>query len=314
MALALFEKAGLAVPKKAFDTARLPVLVAIAAGTGFPPEQRVIAAEKAAALGAVTPEVLAETYLGLSLDDEDLESPLNRSDAAGGTRGRAILFRAAHDAPDFQSKANFLQALLVKAPRGDLYPAVIRAARPMLLELPVSTELQAAAADFARALYALDQPHEAAQWLEVAGPSQGAGVLPLAHIAAGSAAPPWGDVQLADLVGSSKKDASLGQKRAALLVELLTAEGNPLPDTLLMALIDAKIGGPASVGPGLIIDNEAGAGHVGGTVLAVLAGLGDEGAGGPGQTVAQAVAGLRQVGLKDEARHLAIDAALAAGL
>ena len=54
-------------------------------------------------------------------------------------------------------------------------------------------------------------------------------------------------------------------------------------------------------------------GHLGGTVLASLAGLGEDGAAGPSQLVAQAVAGLRAVGLGDEARHLAIDAALAVG-
>ncbi|MEI9986230.1 MAG: hypothetical protein WDN69_25500 [Aliidongia sp.] len=79
------------------------------------------------------------------------------------------------------------------------------------------------------------------------------------------------------------------------------------------ALIEARVGGPGSVGPGLLIESEAADKHLGGTVLAVLAGLGDEGAAGPSQTVAQAVAGLRKVGLADEARHLAIDAALAAG-
>ncbi len=53
MALALLEKSSLAVPKKAFDSARLPVLVAVANGSGFPAEQRVLAAEKAASLGAL---------------------------------------------------------------------------------------------------------------------------------------------------------------------------------------------------------------------------------------------------------------------
>jgi hypothetical protein len=310
MALALLDKAGLPVPRKAFDTAHLPVLVAVATGTGFPPEQRVLAAEKAAALGGLAPEVLAETYLALTLDQDDLDNPLTRADAAGGARARAILFRAAHDATAYQSKANFLAALLAKSPRTETYPAVIRAARPMLLDLPASTDMVSAAPEFARALYALDRPGEAEQWLAVAGPT-GAGILPLAHIAAGREAPEWGEASLADLTGG-KKEA--GVKRAALVVQLLTAEGHPVPDTLVMSLLDARLGGAGTIGPGLIIDREAASHHLGGTVLAVLAALGDEGAGAPSQTVAQAVAALREVGLTDEARHLAIDAALAAGL
>jgi len=314
MALALIDKANQAVPKKAFDSARLPMLVEIAIGTGFPADQRAIAAEKAAALGAVTPEVLAAAYLAVPLDEEDLDSPLNRADAAGGTKGRAILFRAAHDAATVMAKANFLQALLLKSPRADLYPAVLRAAQSMLLEVPASIDMKAQAVDFAHALYAIDHPNEAGQWLAVADPQAAAAVLPLAHIAAGAAAPPWTETPLADLTGGSKKDPSLGPKRATALVQLLAAEGNPVPDALVMPLVDARIGGAGSVGPGLLIDSEAAGKHVGGTVLAVLAGLGDEGAAGPSQIVAQAVAGLRKAGLPDEARHLAIDAALAAGL
>ena len=313
MALALLEKANLAVPKKAFDSARLPVLVAVANGAGFPAEQRVAAAEKAAVYGAIVPDALAAAYLATPLDEDDQENPLNRADAAGGAKGRAILFRAAHDATAFPAKANFLQSLLLKAPR-DIYPAVIRAAQPMLLELPASPEAKPLAADFARALFALDHPNEARQWLDLADPAQAATVLPLAHIAGGAAASGWSNTPLTDLAGgSSKKDAALAQKRATALVQLLAAEGAPVPDSLVVPLLDAKVGGPGSVGPGLLIESESSAKHLGGTVLAVLAALGDDGAGGPSQTVAQSVAALRRIGLPDDARRLAIDAALAAG-
>ena len=313
MALALLEKANLAVPKKAFDTAKLPVLVAVANGSGFPAEQRVFAAEKAAAYGAIVPDALAAAYLATPLDDEDQASPINRADSAGGAKGRAILFRAAHDATAFQAKANFLQSLLLKAPR-EVYPAVIRAAQQMLLDLPASPEAKPLATDFARALFALDHPKEARQWLDLADPAQAATVLPLAHVAAGTTAPAWTDMPLADLVGGgSKKDPTAGQKRATLLVQLLAAEGAPVPDSLVVPLLDAKIGGPGSVGPGLLIESESSGKHLGGTVLAVLAALGDDGAAGPSQTVAQSIAALRRVGLADDARRLAIDAALAAG-
>ena len=313
MALALLEKANLAVPKKAFDSARLPVLVAVANGAGFPAEQRVFAAEKAAAYGAIVPDALAAAYLATPLDQDDQENPINRAEASGGAKGRAILFRAAHDAAAFPAKANFLQSLLLKAPR-DIYPAVIRAAQPMLLELPASPEAKPLAADFARALFALDHPNEAKQWLDLADPAQAATVLPLAHIAAGTAAPAWSNTPLTDLAGSGpKKDAALAQKRATALVQLLAAEGAPIPDSLVVPLLDTKVGGAGSVGPGLLIESESSAKHLGGTVLAVLAALGDDGAGGPSQTVAQSVAALRRVGLPDDARRLAIDAALAAG-
>jgi hypothetical protein len=48
-------------------------------------------------------------------------------------------------------------------------------------------------------------------------------------------------------------------------------------------------------------------------VLALLASLGGAGAGASPPQEAQAVAALRAVGLDEDARHLAIDAAVAAG-
>jgi hypothetical protein len=314
MALALLQKAGQGLPKKALDSAKLPVLNAVAVGSGFPAEQRLVAAEKAAAFGALEPERLAEAYLALPLEAEDRESPLNRADAVGGAKGRAILFQAARDSGVPAAKANFLQGLLAKAPRADLYSVVLRAAERLLLEVPASPDLKSVAIDFAHAMYALDRPNDARQWLEIADPEAGDSLLPLGHVVAGNAAPAWGETSLTELVANGKKDPALALRRAVLVGQLLAAEGTPLPDRLMLPLTEAKLGGAASVGPGLLIDSEAAGKHLGGTVLASLAALGDEGANAPSQTAAQAVAGLRAVGLIDDARHLAIDAAVAAGL
>jgi hypothetical protein len=316
MALALLAKAGQGVPKKALDSAKLPVFKAVAIGDGFPADQRLIAAEKAVAYGALEPDWLSQAYLAVQIDEADRESPLNRADAAGGAKGRAILFQAARDAPTPGAKANFLQALFAKTQRTELYLAVIRAAERQLLEIPPTPDLKPVAVDFARALYALDRPNDAGQWLDLAGPEAGAGLLPLSHIVAGAAAPPWGEEPLADLLQpqGGKKDPALAQRRAVLAAQLLAAEGTPLPDRMILPLVDAKIGVPGSVGAGLLIDSEASAKHLGGTALAVLAALGDDGANAPSALVADAVAGLRAAGLGPEARRLAIDAAIGAGL
>lgn len=316
MSLALLGKAGLGLPKRALDSAKLPVLKTVAAGDSFPAEQRLVAAEKAAAYGALEPQRLAEAYLAVPIEDADRESPLNRADAAGGAKGRAILFEAARDAPTPDAKANFLDALYSKTQRTELYLAVVRASAEILAEIPASPDLKPVAVDFARALYALDRPNDAGQWLEIAGPDASAGLMPLAHIAAGAAAPPWGEEQVTELLQANggKKDPALALRRAVLTAQLLTAEGTPLPDRLVAPLLDAKIGVPPNAAAALLIDSEASAKHLGGTVLAALAALGDDGANAPSGVVAEAVAGLRAVGLGQEAQHLAIDAAIGAGL
>jgi hypothetical protein len=314
MSLALLQQAGQPLPKKALDAAPLAIQRAVALGAGFPPDQRLAAAEKAAAYGAIAPERLAEAYLAAELTDEDRQSPLNRAKAAGGARGRAILFQAAHDAGPLTSKANFLLAFLGDA-KSELYPGLVRAAANLLIEVPASEDLKFAAPDFARALYALNQPRQAGAWFEMAGPEAQATLAPLAHVVAGDAAPPWGGETLADLAGG-KKDAA-APRRAAATVLLLTAEGIPVPDPMLLALADANqasVNAPAAAGPAAMLAGAAATGRLGGALLALFAAVGDQGIGTQPALMAQAVAALRQVGLPGEARRLAIDIAIAEGI
>lgn len=313
MSLALLQKASQPLPKKAIEAAPLAILRAVALGDGFPADQRLFAAEKAAAYGAIAPDRLAAAYLAVELTDEDRQSPLNRAKTAGGARGHAILFQAAHDATQIAAKANFLAAYLGDA-RGELYPALVRAAANLLVEVPPSEDLKSVAPDFARALYALDQPNPARTWFDLASPDAQAALLPLAHVVAGEAMPPWGGETPADLAGG-KKDAT-APRRAAAAALLLAAEGFPVPDRMLLPLADpnaASLGSPA-VGPAALLANAAAAKRLGGTLLALFAALGDQGIGSQPVLAAQAVSAVRQAGLPDEARHLAIDAALAEGL
>ena len=313
MSLALLQKSQQPLPKKAIEAAPLAILRTVALGDGFPADQRLFAAEKAAAYGSIAPERLADAYRAVELTDDDRQNPLNRAKTAGGGRGHAILFQAAHDATQLAAKANFLVAYLGDA-RGELYPALVRAAASLLVEVPASGDLNSVAPDFARALYALDQPDAARAWYDLAAPDAQAALLPLAHVVAGEAAPAWAGDTLADLAGG-KKDAT-APRRAAATALLLAAEGTPVSDRMLLSLADpnaASLGAPAS-GPATLIANAAAAKRLGGTLLALFAALGDQGIGAQPVLAAQAVAAVRQVGLADEARHLAIDAALAEGL
>ena len=313
LSLVLWQKVGQPLPKKALDGAPPAIQRAVALGSGFPPDQRLAAAERAVLYGAIAPERLAEAYLATELTDEDRQSPLNRAKAAGGARGRAILFQAAHDAGQLTAKATFLLSFLGDG-RSELFPALVRAAGPMLVEVPASEDLKFAAPDFARALYALDQQHQAGAWFEMLGSDAQVGLVPLAQIAAGDAAPPWPTETLADL-GGGKQDAA-ATRRAAAAAFLLTAEGVALPDQMLLSLGDAGAAGlgAPSAGPAAMLASNAATGRLGGTLLALFAALGDQNLGAQPVLAAQAVAALRRVGLPDEARHLAIDIAIAEGL
>lgn len=309
MSLALLQKAGLPLPKKALD-APPPVQRAVALGAGFPLDQRLAAAEKAAALGAISPERLAELYLATPLNDDDRQTPLTRAKLVGGARGRAILFRAAHESGQLVAKGNFLVGFLGDS-KSELFPALLRAAGPMLVEVPATEDLKSVAPDFARALYALDQPRQAAAWLEVAAPDAQAALLPLAHVVDDASAPAWPNQSVTDLAGG-RKDAA-ATRRAAAAAQLLTAEGVILPDQILLPLADDGPATPAS-GPGAQLGAAAASGRLGLTLLTLLAAVGDQGIGAQPALTAQAVATLRQIGLGDEAHRLAIDVAIAEGL
>jgi len=313
LSLALWRKTGQPLPKRVLDGAPPAIQRAVALGAGFPPDQRLAAAERAALYGAIAPERLAEAYMATALTDEDLESPLNRAKAAGGAKGRAILFQAAHQAVQLTAKAGFLLSFLGDG-RSELFPALVRAAGPMLIEVPASEDVKFAAADFARALYALDQQRQAGAWFEMLGSDAQRRLVPLAQIAAGDAAPPWPTETLADLTGGRQDAAATRRATAAAL--LLAAEGVSLPDQMLLSLDGANGTGPdaASAGPAALLATAAASGRLGGTLLALFAALGDQGFGAQPVLATQGVAALRRVGLPDAARHLAIDIAVAEGL
>jgi len=309
MSLVLLQKAGQPLPKRALD-APPSIQRAVALGEGFPADQRLAAAEKAAAYGAISPERLAQMYLATDLTDDDRQTPLTRAKAAGGARGRAILFQAAHASGQLVAKGNFLVSFLGDS-KSELFPALLHAAGPMLVEVPATEDLKSVAPDFARALYALDQPRQAAAWLEIATPEAQAALLPLAHVVDDASAPAWPNQSVTDLAGG-RKDAA-ATRRATAAAQLMTAEGVILPDQMLLPLADD---GPAipTTGPGAQLAAAALSNRLGITLLALFATVGDQGIGAQPALAAEAVAALRQLGLTDDAHRLAIDIAVAEGI
>lgn len=317
LSLALIAKSGKGLPASILTTGSLPVLRAVALTPGFPEAARLIAAEKAAAFGALPAEKLAEAYLALPLAAEERASPMNTALHSDAARARAILFNAARDATDPAARAQYLDVFLEKSAAANLYPVAVRAARTLLLSIPATPDRRADALDIARALYALDLPDAARPWFDLLPPGGQQQFLPLASIVGGAKAPGWGSAVLLD-PGIAAGDATTAAvNRAALAAELLTALGRPAPASATLPLLAE--GGvvtwqtPAA-GPPILVRAAAQRHALGGAILGVLSSLGSAGAAAPAPLVIDAVAALHQLGLETEARALAIDAALAAGL
>jgi hypothetical protein len=317
LSLALIAKAGKGIPYKALDGASLSILRAFALTPGVLDDARLIAAEKAAAFGALPAAQLGEAYLALPIALADTADPMTSAEVHGDARGRAILYAAARNATDAGAKANFLAALFKMAAKAGLYQAVVAASASMLDTIPPEPPLKPDAADIARALYTLDRPAEARRWFDLAPPDQQAGLMVLAHIVGGDTTPDWGNAALLPPATNGNANSTV-VNRAALAAMLLNAEGTPAPDSALLPLLaDNTASGTSwpmpAAGPPLVLDSAAAGNRMGATVLAVLATLGSAGVTAPPPLVAKAVLSLREIGLITEARHLAIDAAIAAG-
>jgi hypothetical protein len=193
---------------------------------------------------------------------------------------------------------------------------------PMILALAPSEELVWFAPHAARALLIAGHPVEALGWWRLA---QGRDAVIEAAME-----PLWPIARMAELDAGEGgvERLQLWWQRTALPDDRASTERSTLASALLSALGDGAGRGilaeVASVSVGAVaaptallaaLDAAAAAGRRGETVLLALLALSDHGpAGAPAASVVAAVRGLVAIGLDDEARQLAIEAATAHGL
>ncbi|HWK47451.1 MAG TPA: hypothetical protein VNT30_22190 [Stellaceae bacterium] len=328
LSLSLIQAAKLALPKDLPPQTGAAVLRAIARASALPIEQRIVAAERAAVLGALSTGDLADLLARTPLTPDDEDNPIARADQLGGARGRALLYALARKTTIPAGRGALLAAILIKAPRLDAYPVMARLVAPLLVALPPSDALKPLAGEFARALYAAGQPVAALAWLNAADPAVAATVVPFARIAAPTTAPALGHGSLIDLyAGAGGKKDVVAARKATLAAGLMVALDDPPPDEATLSLLsdaappDGKPGDPKAA-PGSVPATEpwlllraASAGHrVGATVLATLVALGGDGPAASPLLLERAIESLGRAGLVDEGRRLAVDAAIAGGL
>ena len=177
--------------------------------------------------------------------------------------------------------------------------------------------------DAARALYALCRLEEAAQWVATARRfteepeySERAALLwPLVALAEGSARGPGQADWLAALQARAGPDAGL---RAGLAYSLFEAMGERVRDEDWLALLSgASRASALAADPAYLrqFRRAASAGRRGEVVLLALLILGPGGVADAGpQLISEIIVGLRMVNLEEDARRLALEAALEGGL
>jgi hypothetical protein len=310
MLVTLMAKAKLPLPQEAVAAADLASLRAWAGNESVPPLQRLAAAERAVSLGALPPAALAELYAKVEVKPEELGQAIKQGKSPASPRDRALLFQVARTDPAAAVRATALKALLADArKRGELV-TMARVVAPILVDLPAGDELAPFAPDAVRALLAARRADAAAPWLASLDPAQVPLLLGLMRLASA-------DSDTAALRDAAAAGAQRDAAQAATLLALAQALGQKVSPADWAPLIAAPAHGASLPSAALWLDQEqAAAGkRLGETVLTtlILARQGEHLASEP-IILSRAVAALKAVGLADEARALAIEAALGAGI
>lgn len=296
-------------------------------------EPRLIAAERAEAFGSLSSEGLAQLYDSVSFTPEQLNNALTFAQGDRSPRGRAVLYRAAKAQTVGVARAEALQRSWKLARERGGYATAVRVSLPLLADMPPSSELAFFAGDAIRALLFVGKLDEAKRWQTLLNAEAMSGN----DLAKTNEALLWPLIWLADAESrrsdktpvatrftawrqaQEKLDAAALRGRAALLATLIVSSGErPDPAVILSLLPTSLSRDPAplpNLGLWLGVGAALEAGRVAETALYTLDMLGPEGtAGAAPHTVALVLDALRAAGLDNDARALALEAAIAAGL
>jgi len=324
--LAIARAAKAQLPADVISSNRPAVLRTIAISPNAPIELRLEAAERAEAAGALTVDALRQLYTSASFSEEALANPLSRAEAETGPLSRALLYRTSLAQTVPMAQAEAVARALSLGREGGRYTSTVRVFVPVLQLIRPSDELMWFAPQAIRALLASGRHELAGQWFEMLRASaisdensvtMLSALMPVASLSGSSDSNDWTTEKLTDWWDQAKGD-SAGSRRAAILYSLFESIGEPVPTALWDQLLtDAERTTVALPHPALWYRLQAAAqsGRRGETILLSLLALGE---GGPGQAdpviLRQVLTGLRAIGLVDEARALAVEAAVAVGL
>ncbi len=330
--LAMARVAKATLPADVISSNNPSILKAIATSPNAPVELRMEAAERAEATGALPVEALRQLYTSVPFSAEDLANPLSRAETESGPLSRALLYRTAliQTVPTAQAEA--VARALSLAREGGRYGATVRVFMAALKRIPPSPELLWFAPEALRAFLLSSDTESADAWFGLLNSGAMfeqkaslvlAEMMAVARIAGSANTEEWDEK---DFNGwwQRNKEAKERRQRAALLFSIFDALGDSVPDKSWEMLLD----GPARTtvampNPALWYRLQSAVGSVadsipsrlGETVLLSLLALGD---GGPGQAdpvvLHRVIKSLIAVGLETEARSLAVEAAVAAGL
>jgi tetratricopeptide (TPR) repeat protein len=328
MLLAMLGVAKRAVPGDAARAAAPGVQAALAHGAAGDTSFKLAIAERAFAAGALARETLAEIYKTANLPTDAIANTLQRAEAGDPALSQALIHRALAIQTSSAERIRLIEKAAQIARKRGGYLAAARALAPAVGELRPGPELAGFAHEAARIFYAAGQINGAHAWYELARAQDGRtpeaaqatlALWPLARLAEGDIAGPWEDGRLTAWFDAElKRDGKKAVERATTLYSLLDAVGEPVTGEAWRELLHGVERASAAMpSPALwrVFGDAAESRRVGETVLLAALSLGDLPLDQASPMLLHGlITNLRLVGLDAEARALALEAALAAGL
>jgi hypothetical protein len=308
----LLAAAKLPLPPDALANAGPAALAVWATSDKVPIASRLAAAEKAEAFGAVPPAELGLLYGTVGARPEEQGALLKSGKLPDDPRSRAILYDLARTNGPGAMRVAALAPLIADARRRGAFMQLARLIAPLVAELQPTPESQSFAGDAARVLLAARDNDHAAPWVELAGRPELRVIAGFGQASGSEDNAPLGDA----IAALMALDPNAESRQADLLVSLAAALGEPLGGIDSAGLLRAAHQGMLPNGA-LWLDQQqaARAQRIGETVLTtlLLVSAGDRLSGEP-IVLAHAIAGLQAVGLDADARAMAVEAALDAGI
>jgi hypothetical protein len=305
-----------ALPDTLLAAADLPTLAAFAGYEKGAPAARLAAAERAASLGAMAADKLGEVYAKIEFKDEERADPFSDAKAGDTPRGRALLYAVALKDGDAARRAQALDGFLDGARRHALYFVAARLAAPIIATLTPGDATAKLAPDFIRALVAADQTGKIDPWVAIADGGTMRPLMALLHALDGKSARIDTQAMGEGLAALMLRDKDAAPREIELFQTLNREFGGTIPgEELAPQFAPAHAGDVPSVALWIDQQQAEAAYRYGETVVTSIALVtANSRLTAEPIVLRRAISGLRAMELDADARALALEAALAAGI
>ena len=332
MVLAMMRANERSLPPDVLDGVEAAMLRSVAEDETLDQDVRLRAAERAMSVGTLAPGSLARIYQSVEFSQDEIDAAFTAADAdqAGTPTTRALLYQAAAAQVVPAARAEVLARAWDVARKGGAYHVMTQVTLSQLDDIKPDLPLAWFAPEAVRALLLAGEVDLARSWYGTVSRSARrdpqaahatAEMWPLMRLAAPDQAEKWADARILDWLSARIDDEAVGEAAAeytaGVLFGLFQVLGEPVGGAGWRNIVGQLYHtAGVTVNPALWFGmrNAAAAGRRGETVLYALVAL----RGGALKNidpliVAAAVESLKAVGLKAEARALAVEAAVARG-